>query len=81
MCYLPLALARANLLLLPCLQADHGIDLMHVQPQLLTKELAQNVQLLVTMGCGEACPYVPGLQKLEWQLPDPKVQWGSAEGS
>jgi arsenate reductase len=54
--------------------SEVGIDLTTAQPQLLTSELATQATLLVTMGCGEACPYVPGLQKLDWPLPDPKGQ-------
>lgn len=42
------------------------------KPQLLTTELAQTANLLVTMGCGEACPVVLGLQRTDWPLPDPK---------
>ena len=53
---------------------EAGVDLSSVKPQLLTAELARQASLLVTMGCGEACPYVPGLQKLDWSLPDPKGQ-------
>ncbi|AZZ37059.1 low molecular weight phosphatase family protein [Bdellovibrio sp. qaytius] len=49
-----------------------GIDLSNAYPTLLTQELASNVQLLVTMGCGEKCPYVPGLQIKDWLLEDPK---------
>ncbi len=49
-----------------------GIDLTNVKPQLLTDELAAGADLLVTMGCGEACPYVPGLKRDDWPLPDPK---------
>lgn len=48
------------------------IDLSNVTPQLLTDELASGANLLITMGCGEACPYVPGLKRLDWPLPDPK---------
>ena len=51
-----------------------GIDLSAAQPQKLTPELAQSAQLLVTMGCGEECPYVPGLRRDDWPLPDPKGQ-------
>ena len=51
-----------------------GIDLSGVKPQFLSEELAQQATLLVTMGCGDACPYVPGLKKLDWPLPDPKGQ-------
>jgi len=49
-----------------------GIDLVNVKPQLLTDELAAGADLLVTMGCGEACPHVPGLKRDDWPLPDPK---------
>jgi arsenate reductase len=48
------------------------IDLSDVKPQLLTNELAAGADLLITMGCGEACPYVPGLRREDWPLPDPK---------
>lgn len=49
-----------------------GIDLTNVKPQLLTDELAAGADLLITMGCGEACPYLPGLERDDWPLPDPK---------
>lgn len=49
-----------------------GIDLTDVKPQHLTDEMASGADLLVTMGCGEACPYVPGLKRDDWPLPDPK---------
>jgi arsenate reductase (thioredoxin) len=51
-----------------------GIDLSGARPQKLTEELARQAQLLVTMGCGDECPYVPGLKVLDWPLPDPKGQ-------
>lgn len=51
---------------------EAGIDLSHVKPQKLTKELAADAQLLITMGCGDECPYVPGLRRDDWPLPDPK---------
>lgn len=51
-----------------------GIDLSGAQPQLLTPELAGSASLLITMGCGDACPNVPGLQRDDWPLPDPKGQ-------
>ncbi len=51
-----------------------GIDLAHVTPRLLTEDLARGVELLVTMGCGEACPVVPGLRRADWSLADPKGQ-------
>lgn len=49
-----------------------GIDLSTVKPQLLTDELASSAKMLITMGCGEACPYVPGLKREDWPLTDPK---------
>ena len=49
-----------------------GLDLSHAQPQLLTQELARDASLLVTMGCGERCPYVLGLRRTDWPLRDPK---------
>jgi arsenate reductase len=49
-----------------------GIDLSTAQPTFLTRELAAGCQLLVTMGCGEACPVVPGLRRADWPLEDPK---------
>jgi arsenate reductase len=49
-----------------------GIDLSAMQPQKLTEELAQGANLLITMGCGDECPYVPGLRRDDWPLPDPK---------
>jgi arsenate reductase len=49
-----------------------GIDLSSATPRLLTGALAAGVDLLVTMGCGEECPYVPGVERDDWALPDPK---------
>jgi arsenate reductase len=49
-----------------------GIDLSSATPQLLTPELARTATLLITMGCGEECPYVPGVERADWALPDPK---------
>jgi protein-tyrosine-phosphatase len=51
-----------------------GIDLSDAKPQKLTTALAQNAEMLITMGCGDECPYVPGLQRDDWSLPDPKGQ-------
>jgi arsenate reductase len=48
-----------------------GIDLTRAKPRLLTAELARGAALLVTMGCGESCPAVPGLRREDWALPDP----------
>lgn len=49
-----------------------GIDLSAAQPRLLTAELARGVTALITMGCGEECPFVPGVERDDWALPDPK---------
>ncbi len=51
-----------------------GIDLRNAKPQKLTAELAQGAEMLITMGCGDDCPYVPGLRRDDWPLPDPKGQ-------
>jgi arsenate reductase len=48
------------------------IDLADRRPQLLTRELAEQADLVVTMGCGDQCPHVPGKRYLDWELPDPK---------
>ena len=53
---------------------EAGIDLSAAKPQLLTAELAAGARHLVTMGCGEECPYLPGLSIQDWPLPDPKGQ-------
>jgi arsenate reductase len=49
-----------------------GIDLSGRQPQRLTDELTRWADVVVTMGCGDECPYVPGKRYLDWDLPDPK---------
>ena len=49
-----------------------GIDLSNAKPQKLTEELAKDAKLLITMGCGDKCPYVPGLRRDDWPLLDPK---------
>jgi arsenate reductase len=49
-----------------------GIDLTTVAPQRLTAELAAGARHLVTMGCGDACPYIPGARIEDWPLEDPK---------
>jgi len=49
-----------------------GIDLSRATPTILTDDLARTATMLITMGCGEACPYIPGLQRDDWPLPDPK---------
>jgi arsenate reductase len=51
---------------------ESGIDLSAAVPRKLTDELARGASMLITMGCGEACPYVPGLRREDWPLEDPK---------
>ena len=48
-----------------------GIDLAGRRPQLLTRELAEQADVVVTMGCGDQCPYIPGKRYIDWDLPDP----------
>src|ERR687885_1186390 len=48
------------------------IDLSDRRPRRLTPELAEHADVLVTMGCGDECPYVPGKRYIDWDLPDPK---------
>jgi protein-tyrosine-phosphatase len=49
-----------------------GVDLGDRIPQRLTHELAEQADVVVTMGCGDECPYIPGKRYLDWDLPDPK---------
>jgi arsenate reductase len=51
-----------------------GIDLSAVRPRRLTPAVAAQATLLVTMGCGEACPLIPDFRREDWNLPDPKGQ-------
>ena len=51
-----------------------GLDRDMARPRRLTEDVASGATLLVTMGCGEACPYVPGLRREDWPVPDPKGQ-------
>jgi arsenate reductase (thioredoxin) len=51
-----------------------GIDLSGAVPTRLTPELVAGASLLVSMGCGEACPFVPSLRRADWPLADPKEQ-------
>ena len=48
------------------------IDLSDRRPQRLTRELAEQADVVVTMGCGDACPYIPGKRYIDWELEDPK---------
>ncbi len=54
--------------------AELGIDLSDRKPQLLTHELAEGADIVVTMGCGDQCPYIPGKRYIDWELPDPSGQ-------
>jgi arsenate reductase len=52
--------------------AELGVDLAGRTPRRLTRELAEQADVVVTMGCGDECPYVPGRRYLDWDLEDPK---------
>jgi arsenate reductase (thioredoxin) len=52
--------------------AELSIDVSDRKPQLLTRELAEQADVVVTMGCGDECPFIPGKRYLDWDLPDPK---------
>lgn len=49
-----------------------GIDLSDRRPQRLSVELAEQADVVVTMGCGDACPFIPGKRYIDWELADPK---------
>jgi arsenate reductase len=51
---------------------EKGIDLSQRRPQLLTDDLARWADIVVTMGCGDACPVIPGKRYIDWELRDPK---------
>jgi len=53
---------------------EAGVDLSAATTTKLTPELARQAQLLITMGCGDRCPFVPGLERDDWPLQDPKGQ-------
>jgi len=53
---------------------EAGLDVSGAKPSRLTDELAGASRLLVTMGCGEACPFVPGLERDDWPIEDPKAK-------
>jgi arsenate reductase (thioredoxin) len=48
-----------------------GIDLAGRKPQLLTRQLAEQADIVITMGCGDQCPFIPGKRYIDWNLPDP----------
>ena len=49
-----------------------GIELSDRRPRMLTSELAEQADVIVTMGCGDQCPFIPGKRYVDWELPDPK---------
>ena len=51
-----------------------GIDLSTASTTKLTDEIANQAQILITMGCGDRCPIVPGAKRVDWQIDDPKGQ-------
>jgi arsenate reductase len=53
---------------------ERGIDLSGRTPQRLTRELAEQADLVVTMGCGDECPFIPGKRYIDWELEDPAGQ-------
>jgi arsenate reductase len=48
-----------------------GVDLSGHRPRRLSRELAERADVVVTMGCGDECPYIPGKRYVDWDLPDP----------
>jgi arsenate reductase len=54
--------------------AEEGIDIAGAQPKVLTTEAVQESDVVVTMGCGDACPYFPGKRYEDWKLDDPAGQ-------
>jgi arsenate reductase len=51
--------------------AELGIDVADRVPQKLSTEMAERADVVVTMGCGDKCPYIPGKRYIDWELPDP----------
>lgn len=51
-----------------------NVDLTERKPQLLTRELAQQADIVITMGCRDQCPVIPGKRYRDWDLPDPKAR-------
>jgi arsenate reductase len=52
--------------------AERGLELTGVTPQLFTADIAAGAAWLITMGCGEQCPFIPGAKIEDWPLPDPR---------
>ena len=53
---------------------EEGIDIRAERPKVLTDEAVQDSDVVITMGCGDACPYYPGKRYLDWKLDDPAGQ-------
>jgi arsenate reductase (thioredoxin) len=64
---------RLNVQVVQAMQ-EVGIDLGGIRPQLLTPELASGADYIVTMGCGESCPFVPGVKRMDWPITDTRGQ-------
>jgi arsenate reductase (thioredoxin) len=54
--------------------AELGIDISAAAPKILTADSVQRSDVVITMGCGDACPYFPGVSYHDWKLPDPAGQ-------
>jgi arsenate reductase len=54
--------------------AELGVDIANNRPRKLSRDLAEWADVVVTMGCGDECPYIPGKRYIDWDLPDPKGQ-------
>ncbi|OBA69499.1 heat-shock protein HtpX [Mycobacterium sp. 1554424.7] len=54
--------------------AELGVDITAATPKVLTAESVQTSDVVITMGCGDACPYFPGVSYRDWKLPDPAGQ-------
>ncbi len=54
--------------------AEKGIDIAGEQPKRWTEAMLESADVVVTMGCGETCPYIPGTRYVDWPLPDPAGQ-------
>jgi arsenate reductase (thioredoxin) len=52
--------------------SELGLDVSEQVPKKLTREMAEQADVVVTMGCGDACPYIPGKRYVDWDLADPK---------
>ena len=52
--------------------AELGLDVSGQVPRKLTREMAERADVVVTMGCGDECPFIPGKRYVDWALPDPK---------